>query len=294
MKIEIFDVEHGQCAMITCPNGKKLMVDAGHATGKWWPSTHFVGQAIEQLIITNYDEDHTSDVVDLLENCRVNSILRNPSIRAVDLRSMKAATGGMGKGVQRLYDWLVTVESTPGGIPARVDLGDVWVNPYWAIYPHFTDANNLSLVSFINYGVFSILFPGDLEVEGWKLMLQNAEFRDAVRNVNVLVASHHGRENGCCEELYTLTGWKPQVTIISDAGKEYATQDTVGWYANRTLGCNVVGGGTRKVFTTRSDGKITINVQRDGQWTIGPTGSTRIEPTLGDLIARRSTLLNLT
>lgn len=63
MKIEIFDVGHGQCTMITCPpNGKKLMIDAGHNTGKWWPSRHFSGQAIEGLIISNFDEDHTSDV----------------------------------------------------------------------------------------------------------------------------------------------------------------------------------------------------------------------------------------
>src|ERR1700755_3373503 len=105
MKVEIFDVEHGQCAMITCPpNGKKLMVDAGHNTGKWWPSTHFLGQHIEQLIVTNYDEDHTSDIVGLLQYCQVKSILRNPSIKAQHLKEMKALTGGMGNGVQRLHD----------------------------------------------------------------------------------------------------------------------------------------------------------------------------------------------
>ena len=104
MKVEIFDVEHGQCAMISCPpNGKKLMIDAGHASGKWWPSIHFLGQPIEQLIVTNYDEDHTSDVADVLNNCSVKSILRNPSIKAQHLRRMKAA-GGMGMGIQRLHD----------------------------------------------------------------------------------------------------------------------------------------------------------------------------------------------
>ena len=42
MKIEIFDVEHGQCAMIHCPNGKKLMIDAGHnGSTPWFPSLHF-------------------------------------------------------------------------------------------------------------------------------------------------------------------------------------------------------------------------------------------------------------
>jgi hypothetical protein len=53
--------------------------------------------------------------------------------------------------------------------------------------------------------------------------------------VNVLVALHHGRENGCCEELYE-SGCRPAVTIISDSGIEYATQETIGWYRTRTAG----------------------------------------------------------
>jgi len=292
MKVEIFDVEHGQCAMITCPpNGKKLMIDAGHATGKWWPSIHFFGQDIEQVVVTNYDEDHTSDIVDLVKYCGVKSILRNPSIKSHHLKYMKAITGGMGKGVQWLHDWLTRIESTPGGIPVSTDFGHVWTSPYWVDYPYFTEVNNLSVVTFINYGQFSILFPGDIEREGWKILLQNENFRREVQNVNVLIASHHGRESGCCDELYTLTGWKPQATIISDADKEHETQETVGWYTNRTVGCKVRGGGERKVFTTRSDGNITINVNLDSTWNIGPSGSTRKESSTNTLLGTPNFLL---
>src|SRR6266853_5332058 len=57
---------------------------------------------------------------------------------------------------------------------------------------------------------------------------------------DILVASHHGRENGCCEELFSR-GWKPIVVIISDAGIEHATQETVAWYRARARGMNYNG-----------------------------------------------------
>lgn len=279
MKVEIFDVEHGQCAMITCPpNGKKLMIDAGHNTGKWRPSIHFAGCDIENLVITNFDEDHTSDVASVRALCNVNFIYRNPSVTAAALRRMKAEHG-MGVGVKHLHDWLVDVESRSGNSSIASDLGYVGVNYYWVPYPTFTDANNLSLVSFVSYGSFTILFPGDLERQGWKHLLANPNFVADVQRTTVLVASHHGRDNGCCDELFnglgTLTGWMPEATIISDAGKEYATQETVAWYANRTVGCKSRDGNNRKVFTTRRDGNITIDVGSDGRWGIGSSGTTR-------------------
>jgi len=292
MKVEIFDVEHGQCAMITCPNGKKVMVDAGHNTDKWWPSTHFRGQEIEKLIITNYDEDHTSDIVAVESLCRVKCKSRNPTVTATALRQMKAEHG-MGRGVKHLHDWLVSCEAMPGGFPVTVDTGEVQFNHYWINWPHATDANNLSLVTFANYNGFTILFPGDIERKGWKILLELPDFRRDLARTTVLLASHHGRENGCCQELYD-NGLYPMVTIISDAGIEHATQETVSWYANRTWGCRVRNStDPRKVMTTRSDGYISINVSPDGSWNIGPAGTTRTQPVVTPWSARSALLSRL-
>lgn len=30
MELKIFDVEHGACALLTCDNGSRLMIDCGH------------------------------------------------------------------------------------------------------------------------------------------------------------------------------------------------------------------------------------------------------------------------
>lgn len=277
MRIEIFNVEHGQCAMIHCPPlGKKLMIDTGHngSTG-WRPSQHFRGQQIETLIHTNYDEDHASDLVGVKQNCAINGIIHNRTIGSRQLYAMKAECG-MGPGVQNIHNWLQWVERQQPGSTVNMDLGQVTRRSYWNSYGtgagQFTDANNLSVATFVTYAGFTILFPGDLEVAGWRQLIQQPGFLADLYRTTVLVASHHGRENGCCDELFAY--WNPYATIISDAGIEHATQQTVNWYATRTLGCRTRAGADRKVFTTRSDGKITIDVDAQGTWYISTATST--------------------
>ena len=88
----------------------------------------------------------------------------------------------------------------------------------------------------------------------------------------MFVASHHGRANGCCAELFSETKLKPVVVVISDSGIEFATQETVAWYRSRVTGMTL-NGDKRHVLTTRRDGRIlieatytatTVNVARRG------------------------------
>ena len=43
MLLDIFDVEHGACALITTSNGKRVMIDCGHnAATNWRPGSALV------------------------------------------------------------------------------------------------------------------------------------------------------------------------------------------------------------------------------------------------------------
>lgn len=109
---------------------------------------------------------------------------------------------------------------------------------------------------------FCILFPGDLEVAGWKQLLKNPDFQNVLQHGTVLVASHQGRENGCCDEVFYYAS--PKAIIISDTGKQHASQEISGWYGNRVLGYQEADGTTRELLTTCYDGTITINVDTNG------------------------------
>jgi beta-lactamase superfamily II metal-dependent hydrolase len=274
MMVQIFDVEHGGCALVTADTGARTLIDAGHnSTTGWRPSTHLKDMGIyhlEHLVITNYDEDHASDLANLLKVVSVDVLQSNPSVSSADLKNLKSI-GGIGNGIEALVDlksrYTVSV-SGPGA-----DFGNLTMRYFWNKYPtEFEDENNLSLVVILKAHGLTICFPGDMEIAGWKNLLRNPAFIEAIGEVNVFVASHHGRENGCCDELFSRTNLKPAIVAISDSGIEYATQETVGWYRSRVTGMNL-NGERRHVLTTRRDGRIlieaspnstTVNVTRRG------------------------------
>ena len=138
-------------------------------------------------------------------------------------------------------------------------------------YPFFipgaeNKTNDLSLAVIVQFGKFKILFAGDLEVAGWRRLLMIPAFRQDVQDVSVFVASHHGRESGCCAELFALL--RPQLVIISDDERQYDSQDTDDWYRTRCSGAVFVTNERRYVATTRNDGSMRIDVTADGRWTI--------------------------
>ncbi len=66
--LRIFDVEHGQCAMMVSRYSKRLaMIDSGHnSTTGWRPSSYIRNvlrrQSLQYLFLTNADQDHISDL----------------------------------------------------------------------------------------------------------------------------------------------------------------------------------------------------------------------------------------
>ena len=259
MKIEIFDVEHGGCALVTADTGARILIDAGHnAMSGWRPSTHLRNLGVsnlENLIITNYDEDHASDLANVLKIVSINILSSNPTVSGGDLRNLKRK-GGIGSGIASLSDLKIRHDSPIEG--PGPDLGSLSVRYFWNRYPtDFDDENNLSLIAILKAHGLTICFPGDMEIAGWRNLLKQPEFVRAIGDVNVFVASHHGRQNGCCDELFSQTSLRPAIVIISDSGIEHATQETVGWYRGRVTGIDLYGE-RRHVLTTRRDGRVLI------------------------------------
>jgi len=278
MRIEIFDVGHGGCAVITGPNGKQLMLDCGYGTAPFWfPSEEYRGKRLECLAFMNLDEDHLEDLPRLWKNADIGAIYSNPTVTDEALASMKRQHG-MNDGVRFAHVLLNHFGS--GRIGALADLGsEVRVWSYCNTYGDpFTDTNNLSLAVFVSYCGFTTLFAGDLETRGWKLLLQNPFFRRDLAKVSVLIASHHGRENGKCDEVLQIV--RPDIAVFSDDAKRYSTQETDAWYRYRVTGIPVIDQTPdlrtgllprRHVYTTRRDGTLTIDVNRLGGYLVRPS-----------------------
>lgn len=279
MYLRICDVEHGACALLTPnanpANGPLAMVDVGDASD-FQPSyhvRHVMGRSVvDYLFITNADQDHISDLDGLFQaGISVTTFWRNGSITPQQLQLIKQDSGPLTDDMRR---YLALHSGYNGPVPRPFDsaMGGITVRTYCNTFPAFTDTNNLSLVVVFDYRGFRIMFPGDLEEDGWQALLQRPDFRAELEGVNVLVASHHGRESGYCAKLFDHC--RPRAVIMSDKAIQHDTQYMASVYGGHVAQHNPNGvrvattGKQRYVLTTRRDGHIEFVVNERGDFWI--------------------------
>lgn len=272
--LQLFDVDHGACALLTLPSGqggfRRVLIDCGHSAaqqdkGGWTPGAHFKRlnvDFVDLLICTNFDEDHASGAPSLVAHgIRVGCILGNPTVPAHVIEHLKTEDG-MGRGIQVIANSLAD-RHAKGSVQAPPPIPGLGLRWFWNPWPHWSDENNLSLVAHLNIHGWNFLFPGDLEVKGWRNMLNLQSFADLMPGVHVLMAAHHGRENGKSTELFEQYGCNPDLVVISDCKKKFQSQETVPYYRSRSKGVNAFrGDGPRSVLTTRSDKDICFRFER--------------------------------
>ncbi|WP_374312848.1 ComEC/Rec2 family competence protein [Dongia sp.] len=269
MLIDIHNVGHGACSVVTSSDGRKIMIDCGYGLeAPFFPSIRYSGQNMEMLFVQNLDSDHVDDLPDLMNHVGFKAFRSNHSISAETFLRMKEE-GGMNDALWAL--WRILAVAGPNFGP-NAAFPDFWWHSFWNNYGNpFTETNDLSMPLFVGKGGFTILFGGDLEADGWRNLLVSPDFRRRLARVTVLVASHHGRRNGQCPELFNFC--RPHVVIFSDYEHKHDTQQTVSWYGDRVQGIPDMSYPLgaypmRKVLTTRSDGHMRIHVQANGNYMI--------------------------
>ena len=122
------------------------------------------------------------------------------------------------------------------------------------------------MVVLIEYLGKKILIPGDNESASWKELLDRKDFVDAIRNTDIFIASHHGRESGYYSELFDY--FTPKLVVISDGNaKETSVTNKYsnvasGWYVHSRRGYDNKPQ-LRKCLTTRKDGTIVVKVGKN-------------------------------
>lgn len=257
MKVTVHDVGHGLCISLIHDNGNVMLWDCGHNDDNR-PSVFLPQQgidAVHSFFVTNYDEDHISDLPALRQSIAISNLVRNPSISADQLESLKQQSGplsdAMGSMLNMIRSYTGDPVSPPSGFPG-VQFQVFW-NPYGST---FQDTNNISLVTSLRAGSLHMLIPGDVEVAGWKALLEQDSFLTELRTVNVFVASHHGRESGYYEDVFNYC--HPEIIIFSDSPVQHATQEMAATYGTHASGASYLGE-MRYVLSTRNDGSIYLN-----------------------------------
>ena len=276
MRLRVWDVEHGACATL-CHHlngyaGRLAMIDSG-CTPTWRPS-QLIKQTLgrdrlDYLFITNADQDHMADLQGLADaGIAVDTLIRNPSYNGLEMWLIKHESGRLTRDAEWYVDACDDFD-TPTTIPFDQHMGGITTRSFCNSYPYFTKTNDLSLAVFIRYGSFKILFPGDLEKAGWLALVQRPDFQAELADLDILVASHHGRESGFCPEVFDYCS--PSAVIISDKPIRHKSQEMVPDYRRVVRSPGVVvrtTGKHRHVLTTRRDGWIQFTVHGNGDYFI--------------------------
>ena len=107
----------------------------------------------------------------------------------------------------------------------------------------------------MSYGKFDMLFTGDLEEDGERLIIDDIKsFKTKGKNIDIIKVSHHGSSGSSSEEF--IASINPKYALIS-AGKDnrygHPHKETLDrYYSNGT-----------KVYTTIDNGAI--SVESDGK-----------------------------
>ncbi len=179
MNFTILDVGHGSCSYAQDSNGALLVFDCGHKSepevrpSTVLPGAGRAGSCVERLFISNFDEDHISDLSRLNERFSVKCLQRNTSLTGQQLRALKERGGPLSDAMRELIGMHVVYTGPDEALPTP----NITWETYNNTYPEFSETNDLSMVTVLNINGLRVLLPGDLERTGWLALLRDAGFR---------------------------------------------------------------------------------------------------------------------
>lgn len=272
LKIIFWDVQHGSATYIRTPGGKHIVQDLGTGSykhGTFNPLLHLKSKLsvnqLDQVIITHPHGDHIDDILNFDE---LNpKVLLHPKHLEKDT-IMQYATEDNKLILEKYFEIndRYSHPIDPSNDPTLAsNNGGVEIKEFIPSQCSQSNLNNHSIVTVLSYAGQKIILPGDNEPASWNELLEDSNFVDAIKNADILLASHHGRESGFCQAIFDH--FKPRITIISD-GRSSETSAT-DKYRNVSRGWTVHHRSGKKseeryCLSTRNDGTIEVDIGYNG------------------------------
>ena len=210
LTITMLDVGQGDCIWLETKTGHHYLIDGGSTSknklGEYTlvPFLKQTGTAlVDAVFLTHLDKDHTSGVLELLEE--------DSGIEIQKIVIAKAAIR------DEAYEELATLCREKGIMLLHAEEGNAMTDGELSLeilHPaadYVTDSRNAySLVMKLEYGEFHALFTGDVEADGENFVMQTLP-KDW--ECHLYKVAHHGSRNSNSLEL--LEQIQPRLSIIS-------------------------------------------------------------------------------
>ena len=244
LRIRQFSVGQGDASLITTPEGRRILIDAGARTDHVAEILREEGIDTVDLVIASHNHaDHIGGMPGVLDCCVVRAYLENgvPHKSQIYIRTMQAVEMEPGLQYLKATDRTLTL----GSLKLRI----------LAPPRQSTSQNNSSVGVLMQFGQFDALFTGDSERRELSEWLATAK----VPRVEMLKAAHHGAWDGVTKEWAAATS--PEIVVISvSATNGYGHPD------RRTEQLWAAAGA--RIFRTDRHGMIEVMARHDGTFTV--------------------------
>lgn len=265
----IWDVQHGNAIYVKTPNNKHLVFDLG--IGDYSGHNEFFSplmklwhdynvRQIDYLMITHPHLDHIDDILNLdYFNVLVLNRPRHLTKEDIfqDIRNKDKSK--FEKYFEYHEKFTIDISGTEKDPSINANYGGLNFQFFSSPTLPVVNLNNHSIITILEYVGIKVIIPGDNEFASLDLLMKNEAFKNAIKDCDILIAPHHGRESAYHSEFVLHAN--PRVTIISD-GSICDTSANSKYSAN-SRGWLVWKKGTsisteRKLLTTNSDGEIYV------------------------------------
>lgn len=270
-----WDVQHGHATYIRTPNGRHIVVDLGSGDysrddASFSPLCYIKNymnvDQIDFLVITHPHLDHIDDILNLRD------IEPKVLLRPKHLTKSEIMSGVQPKDKPK-FDAYCDLSSRYGFSVGGDSVNETSYSGNWGglniqtFSPQncsHSNFNNHSIISVFEFEGVKVVIPGDNERCSFDELMLQPSFKQAIRDADVLLAPHHGRESGYDKDFVSLVN--PKITIVSD-GRFCSTSANVR-YSNNSSGWKTYYRGgreasVRKCLTTNSDGHVVVKIGRN-------------------------------
>lgn len=270
VKMRVWDVKHGNGSYIKTQNNKHLGIDLGvgdYSEGQedrspleTLANNYKIGK-IDYLIITHPHKDHIKDILNLDKLNLGPRSFRRP--RTFDISSLMDGVRSVDKPIFEKYIQIDREYNQPVSSERDTDNPDNYGGVSIKFFQNGTrddkNLNNHSILTIIHYPKIRVVVPGDNEYDSLEKLMKREDFRNAIKDCDILIAPHHGRESAYHQEF--VSHCNSRLTIVSDGS--ICETSSNGQYSSATKrGWEILEKGTwkkRHLLSTNSDGEVYID-----------------------------------
>ena len=217
LSVTFLDVGQGDCAFLETPKGTTILIDSGSsdldrmAEERLRPFLESQGvDHLDYVFLSHTDEDHFNGIVQWLD---LGGSIGTAVLPA--LPDSLVSSPSYQHAITLLTSYQVPILYFSQGMSwQEEELTLTCLAPVSPSHPHsslYQDLNTASQVLLLQYQEIHILFTGDCEKEGEKLLLDYLQEQNLT--CHILKAGHHGSNFATSQAL--LTQLHPQAVIVS-------------------------------------------------------------------------------